>query len=133
MPLEFKINQPPVVAEQFDTEVIAIHLETGRYYSMEKSAVTIWSLLTIGATLPEILAEVTARYEGEPVLIAATVQQFIDELQKAQLIVVHTNGIHADFSTLFPLSEKVRFEPPLLFEYSDMQDLLLLDPIHEVD
>ncbi len=133
MSLKFKINQPPVVAEQFDAEVIAIQLETGRYYSMEKSAVTIWALLTIGATLSDILAEVNARYEGEPGLIAETVQQFIDALQKAQLIVPYTNGHHADFSPLLPFSKKIRFEPPLLSEYSDMQDLLLLDPILEVD
>lgn len=137
MSFRFKINQPHVVAEQFDDEVIAINLETGSYYSMDKSAATVWSLLSAGATLPEIIAEVSACYQGEPTLMAQAIQQFVDDLQRAQLIVAHTDGSRTELakpltSTLLPF-EKIRFDPPLLSEYNDMQDLLLLDPIHEVD
>lgn len=137
MCLKFKINQPYVVAEHFDNEVIAINLETGSYYSMEKSAAAVWSVLTAGATLSEILAEVNTRYVGESALMAQTVQQFLDDLQQAQLIVAVTDGASADrsagFSSIPPLQEKTHFNPPILSEYNDMQDLLLLDPIHEVD
>ncbi|MFN8492861.1 MAG: PqqD family protein [Caldilineaceae bacterium] len=137
MLFRFKINQPHVVAEHFDNEVIAINLETGSYYSMEKSAAAIWALLSTGATLPEILTEVNARYNGEPALMAQAVQQFIDDLQRTQLIVAYANGHDAAHSAGFapipPSDEKIHFDLPLLCEYNDMQDLLLLDPIHEVD
>ena len=32
-----------------------------------------------------------------------------------------------------PGIERLSFEAPILHKYTDMQDLLLLDPIHEVD
>ena len=137
MSLKFKINQPHVVAENFDNEVVAINLETGSYYSLEKSGATVWSLLSAGATLSEIIAGVNARYQGDPAVITQSIQQFIADLQHAQLIVAQPNGGHTDLaksfsSTALPL-EKAHFEPPILAGYDDMQDLLLLDPIHEVD
>jgi hypothetical protein len=32
-----------------------------------------------------------------------------------------------------PLPEPSGFEPPVLEKFTDMQDLILLDPVHEVD
>jgi len=135
--LKFKINHPHVVAECFDDEVVAINLDTGSYYSIGKSGFTIWALISTGATLHEIMAEVNQRYSGEPPVIEQAVQQFVNELQQAQLIVAQANGANVvpprASTQASPLSEKVGFDPPILSEYSDMQDLLLLDPIHEVD
>lgn len=136
--LKFKINHPHVVAECFDAEVVAINLNTGSYYSMGKSGVTIWALVSTGARLHDIMAEVNQRCSGEPPAMKQAAQKFMAELQQPQLIVVQANGNPPDFSapstsSTAPLCEKMSFDPPVLCEYSDMQDLLLLDPIHEVD
>ena len=135
--LKFKINQPHVVAENFDDEVIAINLDTGRYYSIGQSGATVWTLVSSGATFSEVMAEVRARYIGEPTVMEQAVQQFVAELQRVQLIVTQSNGsgsIPPCFSEQASTPpEKISFDPPILSEYSDMQDLLLLDPIHDVD
>jgi len=135
--LKFKINQPHVVAENFDDEVIAINLDTGRYYSIGQSGATVWTLVSSGATFSEVMAEVRARYLGEPAMMEQAVEQFVAELQRTQLIVAQSNGVNATFPTLSKPTtippEKNLFNPPTLCEYSDMQDLLLLDPIHDVD
>lgn len=135
--LKFKINQPHVVAENFDDEVIAINLDTGRYYSIGQSGATVWTLVSSGATFSEVMAEVRARYLGEPAMMEQAVEQFVAELQRTQLIVAQSNGVNAAFPNLSKPTtippEKNLFNPPILCEYSDMQDLLLLDPIHDVD
>jgi hypothetical protein len=58
-------------------------------------------------------------------------------LQQEELIVSEngerTEGIKEFNAQVQPGPEKPRFEPPILRTFEDMQDLLLLDPIHEVD
>jgi hypothetical protein len=65
------------------------------------------------------------------------VQKFIDELQQEGLIVVKEKEESRGAIDLKTESKaegkKPDFEAPVLNRYTDMQDLLLLDPIHEVD
>jgi hypothetical protein len=49
------------------------------------------------------------------------------------LLVALEDGAPAASPLELPASEMREFQPPVLESYSDMQDILLLDPIHEVD
>ncbi len=134
-PLKFQRNHPQVITEHFDDEVVAINLETGCYYNMEKSGALVWMLICQGVTFDEIMHEVEQRYLGERALIEPSIWQFMDELQQAQLVVQSTDSAIAQPDTPLRLpasSAKIAFTPPVLCEYTDMQELLLLDPIHEV-
>lgn len=137
--LQFRLNQPHVVAENFGDEIVAIHLERGNYYSIEKSGVAIWILATAGATLDEIITTITQTTadnlaDGE---VRTTVQHFLQDLQQADLVVPYTNGNRVPSpinAAVYPWDAKQQpFTLPILREYTDMQDLLLLDPIHDVD
>ena len=134
-PLRFTLNQPHVITEDVDNEVVAINLDTGCYYNMEKSAAIVWRLLCDGATFDEIMHAMTQRYYGERTAIESSIQQFLQELQVAQLVVPAADGettlLEAPLRPPAPAA-KIAFEPPVLCEYTDMQDLLLLDPIHDV-
>ena len=134
-PLRFKLNAPHVVAENFEDEVVVINLVKGSYYSIEKSGVPIWQLASAGATVADIETTITQRYAGDPLEMRAALQAFLAKLQQAELIVRDTNGANPLPSSLNPEQAEGNrpFEPPILQEYSDMQQLLLLDPIHEVD
>ena len=44
-----------------------------------------------------------------------------------------TTKEHITKAEIFPEIERPVFKPPLLKRYTDMQELLILDPIHEVD
>ena len=134
----YKINAPTVIHEVIDDEVVIIHFDTGNYYSLRDVGLDIWRLVESGATLNEVQEIVSQMYEdgGD---IEGTISQFIVELRREGLIEIvdakHTPGEQkADLQVEFNNErERQVFEPPVLHKYSDMQELLLLDPIHEVD
>ena len=135
----YKINRPVVVDEIIDDEAVIIHFDRGNYYSLNKVGADIWSFIESGATVSEIAEAVSHRYEGSRAIIENGVGQLIVELQEEDLIVpdkakgpasVQGLGVHLEPD---PETERPDFEAPILRKYTDMQDLLLLDPIHEVD
>ena len=134
----FRINSPIVVNEVFDDEVIIINLDSGNYYSLDSAGVDIWNFIGIGATVGEISGGVACRYKGDCLEIENGVGQLLEELQREELIVpVQTQdpetGKAAMPVEVNPEAERLDYSAPTLQKYSDMQDLLLLDPIHEVD
>jgi hypothetical protein len=55
-------------------------------------------------------------------------------LQREELVAATENSASASVSPPDAASNGSKtFEPPLLEKYTDMQDLVLLDPVHEVD
>jgi hypothetical protein len=132
----FRINTPTVIHETIDDEVVIIDFDSGSYYSLDKVGADIWNLLQDGAAVTEIVQEVARRYEGRRVDIEEAVNRLIAELQQENIIV--SDGVREPerFEESVQISletEKLSFEAPALQKYTDMQELLLLDPIHEVD
>lgn len=128
--MAFRINSPRVVHEAFDNEVVIINLESGLYYNFDQVGAVIWQTLAAGQAQARIMAEVLARYEANEGEMVAAVQAFIDELVREELIVPADSAEETDF---LPPPVKEPFQKPNLRKYSDMQELLLLDPIHDVD
>lgn len=135
----FRINSPKLIHETIDEEVIIINLDDGNYYSLDKVGASIWGFVESGATVGETAEAIAHRYEGSRAGVETAVNQLIAELQQEDLIVPDDAKkpqrikrldvrIEAGSET-----EKPSFEAPILHKYTDMQDLLLLDPIHEVD
>ena len=141
----FRISSSQVIQETIDNEVMIVDLESGNYYSLDKAGADIWNLIKMkeGASVGELVASCAERYEGSRVEIENGVRQLVAQLQEEKLIVaVQSNGSSAVTNgkmggKMSPAhrsqSQKSRFEVPILHKYTDMQDLLLLDPIHEVD
>lgn len=124
----YQINHGPVVFERHADEIIAIHLDSGAYFSMGGAAARLWELLDTGMAVDSLEKYFTAAHEGEPAAIAAAVRAFVERLAAAQLIVPAAGG------GVFPVppAEKSPFPAFDLQVYTDMQDLLLLDPVHDV-
>lgn len=137
--LRFHVNRPKVVHEILDGEAVIIDFNTGNYYSLDDVGTAIWSFIQQGASLSEILEGLAGRYEGERAKMESGLRNFLADLKRENLIVA-ANSNEAG-STAQPErraetgsgSDKSRFKVPKLYRYSDMQELLLLDPIHEVD
>lgn len=130
-PGTFKINRPKVIDEAFDDEVVVINFDTGSYYSLSGVAADIWGLIGAGATAGETVDAVARRYTGSRPDIEAGVESLIAELERENLIVADAAG--GAYAKPAPAAEKRAFEAPRLDKYTDMQELILLDPIHEVD
>jgi hypothetical protein len=125
----YELNNPPIIAEVIEGEVIAIDLDRGSYYSLLGPAAQIWNALLAGRNGQEILASVApAPMSGS---LDADLIGFLDALL-AERLIRPAAGPCSGMATLAPLAPwpgaSLRFE-----RFTDMQDLLVLDPIHEVD
>ena len=132
----YKILSPQIIHETIGGEVVVVNLETGTYYSIEKVGAIVWSCIDHGCTIDSLVSHVAALCEGDPANIERGIQEFIDKLEKEKLILCvdsEAAGPADDHShTVYP-EKKIPFDIPKLNVYTDMQDLLLLDPIHDVD
>jgi hypothetical protein len=129
----YQVNAPKVVYEAFEDETVLINLDSGNYYSFSGSGALIWSRIVSEESIASVIEYLQHRFP-DATDVALSVEDFVRELIKENLIVKNSSGIaenvgqgKAEILTL------ARFERPILQKYSDMQDLLLLDPIHEVD
>lgn len=135
----FRIDSPNVVYERFENEVVIVHFESGNYYSLQKVGADIWNCVVEEYTMNEIIQEMTQRYEASQEEIESAVSQFLHELQQENLIVSTdrggTSSVHDQKTrpVTDTTAERMLFETPILQRYTDMQDMLLLDPIHEID
>lgn len=128
-----------VTHEIIDGEAVIINLDTGNYYSLVETGSFIWSLVDKGASTSDVQSLVQQTYQGDAADIDRGVQELLGQLQQENLIVPVDVAPAVDLTELqqiLPASNgdaKPSFNPPLLNKYSDMQELLLLDPIHDVD
>jgi hypothetical protein len=131
----FRVNTPMVTHETIDGEAVIINLDSGNYYSLVDVGSFIWSLIEQGASAGEVQNLVSQSYAGNASEIDRGVQDLLVQLQQESLIVPLDEA--GAFNPMELASsnghEKPSFNPPLLNKYSDMQELLLLDPIHDVD
>jgi hypothetical protein len=122
-----------------DGEVIIINLETGIYYSLMKSGVEVWQSIERNATVEEIVAALVRHYEATRDTLEGAATRCLDELQREGLI--ETFAAQAIEDTEAPgtpsdgdsASRRRALELPVLEKYDDMKDLILLDPVHEID
>lgn len=120
----YQIPTGKVAHETIDGEVIVLQFDTGFYFSLSNNAARIWQWITDGASWGEI------RNAFEPLTAeqAAALDAFGEQLLGDNLV----SKVDAAGAIGLPRGE-VRFEIPKMEKYGDMQDLLLADPIHEVD
>jgi hypothetical protein len=129
------VNAPVVVHETFeDGETIMINMSTGKYYSVTGAGTEIWDQVVRGATTGEIVERLVAAYEGSPTEIADSVVALVTEFEGEGLVVpVQSSDAGAQPAEGGRRAPRRRFERPVLERFNDMQELLLLDPIHEVE
>ena len=135
----FRVNTPTVTHEIIDGEAVIINLDTGNYYSLVETGSLIWSLVDRGASANEVQKLIQQGFQGDASSIDRGVHELLAQLQQENLIVPADEAPAVDLTELEQIlptnnsHEKPQFNPPLLNKYSDMQELLLLDPIHDVD
>jgi len=126
--------KPSVVHEQFNDEIVIVNLDSGAYYSAQNVANVIWTLVGDGLSQADILGRIRAGYSGDGGEISSATAAFLDRLVEEGLVDQHDlaetgNGQPGDA----PAASAKAFSTPLLVKYTDMEMMLLLDPIHEVD
>jgi Coenzyme PQQ synthesis protein D (PqqD) len=130
-PLRYQVCAPKVIHETLDGETVVVNLDTGTYYSLDQTGRAAWLALAAGATLEEALAHLAGCFAGDPAVMATETRRLLEEFLSEGLL--EAAG-ELQVPTL-PAAGEVRpdFVAPRMTKYTDMQELLLLDPVHEVD
>jgi len=137
-PTKFHFDEPAVACQIMDGEAIVIHFDRGDYFSVKGSGAFLLGLLERGRGSSELASALSQRFGVELESASRVVSSFLAQLLEEGLVVESAGDAStaASFSAS-PGSEvetarELEFEPPLLVKYTDLQDLLVLDPIHDV-
>lgn len=127
----FEINTEDVSHERLDGETIVISLTDGRYYSFSGPAADVWWLIQEGYTstgMIQALAEVFQLPSTD--LRELGINKFINQALDRNLIrrtdrrVTAGHRLPNDY-------RRDEWTPPSFIEFSDLKDLILVDPIHD--
>jgi hypothetical protein len=134
-PKEYQIDRSRIIFEQFEDETVLVNTETGYYYSLSNTGSEVLRLLEDGcpaADLPLILFGSTE----DTHMRRAVVETFVERLADEGIIMARASEFASQISgergpALY--DARIDYEPPVLERFDDVRDLLLIDPIHQVD
>ena len=122
--VQYRLNSPSCIGEAIEDDLIIINLQTGRYYNMRHEAVACWQALMQGVT-PAELVSVNA-WGGDQTL---RFQRFVQYLLEEQLLTLQEAPVD---KAVAPVVELSMVEKPFHVDvFTDMEEMLLLDPIHD--
>jgi hypothetical protein len=134
----FAIDTAVVVSNIIDGEAIMLHRLSGNYFSTDGAGSLIWQWIGEGQGRSRILDMLSESFTAGRPEIETAVDSFLAELTTHKLVREIAGGDHpAAEATAEPPARPVpqpgvRFVPPTLHVYSDIRNLLLLDPLHNV-
>jgi hypothetical protein len=130
----YKVS-PRVINETIDGEAVMINLASGNYYILDPVGAEVWTYIERTASVSEIVEGLSARYDGSPADIEGAVGGLLAELQSEDLVVPADggNGAAHTAAPVAPAGDRQPFSTPKLEKFTDMQDLILIDPVHQVD
>jgi hypothetical protein len=126
----YRINEPSVIGEILEGELVLVHFESGCYYSIRGTGSDVWNLAISGHTAGEIAEKLAAHHRLPVAEIAAGVGPFVAQLVAEQLLApASAAGACASAAKL----STGAYVQPAIEKYDDLAGQLLLDPIHEID
>jgi hypothetical protein len=129
----YYIDKSKVTHDRLEDEVIIINVATGSYFSGSGSAADVWSLVSRGTSIADTVRRLAAEYTCDEETVARDVSKCIDLLVERGLIQQNDEGPDLK-AQLVPLrAGRTSWVSPTFDEYTDMWDLIRLDPIHEAD
>ncbi len=135
--VRYQVNSPNVIQETIEDEVIIADLTRGTYYSLEKVGAAVWNaVINERQTLAEIVEAFSQECNVSRVEVERNIKEFVAQLHEEYLIVIDDSEDQAATShdqTNLSNGKTTIFEKPTLHKYTDMEQILLLDPIHNVD
>jgi hypothetical protein len=126
----FRVNEPKVLSETIDGVVIVLNFENGHYFSLNGPATFVWNQLARGCSLDAVAATLAARHGREPAAIEATLAEFVASLESEALLRPAEPDLPEPPAPEAPPEGDLA--APGFEKFTDMEQLLLLDPIHDV-
>jgi hypothetical protein len=124
------INEPQIACDIINGEAVFIDFESGTYFSASGSGGSILQLIKDGHSVTAVIGMLGETYADFNSMDEHTVREFVERLEDDNLIVATPERQN---QRLVASPKQTVFARPVLEKFEDLQDLLLLDPIHEVD
>lgn len=120
-----RLNSEHISAEEIDGELIAINFSTGKYFSLQGTAIEVWNALLAGLSAQDIVTLQEGRCDFSKEYGATEIASFINQLTDEKLLIDGSPEI------LQPKRAKAvtPWSAPVLEEFDDMTSLLALDPV----
>ena len=122
------INEPETAIEDFGSEFIIVHFRKGIYSAVSGSGGPILTMLSAPRSVAEIVKSFGLPDGDGRTAATAEIETFIDALNELNLIIPAEKPC--------PEAPKVNhdaYEPPSIETFSDLADLMAIDPVHEVE
>jgi hypothetical protein len=121
---------PWVKHDRLEDEVMVVDLQSGAYFAFVGAAADAWSLLAAGVEPDAAGPAVAERYGVPPGTAAGDVATFAAQLVAEGLLEDTPADAVAPPALASPGQQ---YTAPTIERFDDLADLLLLDPIHEVE
>lgn len=121
---------PEIASEIFDGELVIANYKLGVYYSVSVEGSWIWQGLAHGLTVPQVAQWLAGRFDDQASELPALVEDFVGKLLAEGLVL---EASKRDNLLGLPVLTGGVFTEPTIERFDDLQELLLLDPVHDVD
>jgi hypothetical protein len=119
-----------IVAKVMDGEAVIINLSNGIYYSSDQVGAAMWELIEQQYSLDEVAEAIAARYDVPRALAQDDAVRLAGELLQHELVVVAAEEPQEPSRSALASAgaDRLPYRSPQLQVYTDMEDLLALDP-----
>ena len=130
--MRYGVNSAQISHDRLQDEVIVINVASGAYYSGSGAAADVWTLIAQGASVTDAAKILAAAYSTDEAAITGEIETCVQSLLERGLIQEASGAASSDDIAL-PQCARGAWTAPVFDEYTDMWELIKLDPIHEVD
>jgi hypothetical protein len=135
----FEIEKIKIVLEKFEDEIVIVNLENGYYYSLSGIGSDILGMIGKRYSVNAIRDAWSTMFPDYREEVEVSLNEFLLELENEGIIIPSSAGKDENSQSLNSRAKlesipaQSIFSKPILNRYTDMREILLLDPIHEVD
>ena len=118
----YAVASKDIVFESFDGEAVVLDLSNGKYFGFSDSGSAVWQALSRGVGIQALTGSIDA----------AALEAFVARLVEFGLL-APSDAAPQPLPSDFPAALAAAKEPLNVSIHDDLADLIIVDPIHEVE
>ena len=124
----YTIDTDVTLSEKIDNESVVINLTNGCYFNFNQTATYIWELIGCSLSKEEIVRSYSSAFHLSTEDAETDISSVLTNLLENNLV----SGTSSPPAPIDPALSEIPYIKPKIEKFDDMQEMLLLDPIHEV-
>jgi len=129
----YAVASRDIVSEDFDGEFVVLDLGSGKYYSMDAAASALWRVITAGVSMQALAEVVGGATLASPGITAQSIHDYAEQLVAYGCLARSDVSGTATLDPATVAALRACAGPPKVEMFSDLADLIMADPIHDVE